>query len=78
MYNNTTESTLGEVNIKMRNLKTDEKFKVRCSVLKNDCQPILGSTAAQSMNLIEVKHENIMKIAYDEADIPLTSDRLIQ
>ena len=78
MYNNTTESTLGEVNIKMRNLKTDEKFKVRCSVLKNDCQPILGSTAAQSMNLFEVRHENIMKIANDEADTPLTSDRLIQ
>ena len=30
------------------------------------------------MNLIEVRHENIMKIANDEADTPLTSERLIQ
>ena len=78
MYNNSTESTLGEVDVKLRNPKTDQKFKLRCSVVKDDRQPIIGSTAAQAMGLIEVKHENIIKVTHSEADTPLTMDSLIQ
>ena len=66
MYNNATETTMGEIQLKMKNPKTNDKFKLLCSVLDDNflkCPPIIGSTAAQSMNLIEVKHDNILKVS---------------
>lgn len=79
MYNNTTESTVGEVMLKMTNPKTSEKFKLLCSVLDDkviSCPPIIGSTAAQSMNLIEVKHENILKLSVQTN--PLTKESILK
>ena len=66
MYNDSEESTIGELVVKMINTKTGDKFKVLCSVIDDsriNCIPILGASAAQKMKLIQVNHENICKIS---------------
>ena len=66
MYNNATEVTKGEVVLKMINPKTNDKFKVTFSVIDDSdtkCVPIIGASAAQAMNLIQVNYENILKLS---------------
>ena len=67
MYNDSArEITMGEIALKMINPKTEEKFKVVCNIIDDTncyCTPIIGSSAAQAMNLVEIKHENICKIS---------------
>ncbi|XP_014677266.1 PREDICTED: uncharacterized protein K02A2.6-like [Priapulus caudatus] len=63
----------------MINPKNDAKYKVACVVLQESCVPILGVSAAQQMQLLEIKHENIMKVETRESSkVPLTKEVLME
>lgn len=48
------------------------EYKVEFVVLEEDCNPILGSKAAQQIGLISVCKENIMTL--NGREIPLSKD----
>lgn len=60
MYNQNTMPLQGTCKLQIRNLKNRKKYLVPFVVIKGCKQmPLLGSSTAQQMKLIEVKHENI-------------------
>ncbi len=65
-YDKSIVKPVGKCQVKMINPKDGSKYKVDFVVLKEAAaMPILGSCAAQSMNLITVQHENILKMVAD-------------
>ena len=70
MYNEAREKTVGKLDVKLINPKTDRKYLVRFNVMddtKKKMTPIIGSTAAQSMGFIEVKYHNIAQVSDDSS-----------
>ena len=78
MYNNSPMAVLGEARIPMTNAKNDRKYKVRCIVVSEDVQPIIGLTAAQHMELITINTENIAVVHKQQPSTPLTSQAIAE
>ena len=79
MYNGATESTLGELAVKLNNPRTGNKYKLMCSVMDNfhkKVVPIIGYSAAQAMDIIHVNHENICRIE-SNASHPITKQDIL-
>ena len=60
MYNKPIVKPIGQCRISMMNPKTHKYYKVYFVVIDVSCVPLLGSSSAQEMGLIEVKYENII------------------
>ena len=58
MWNGSSESALGKVKIKVKNVKTNKKWNVDYVVVENNnCIPLLSRKAAESMGLITVNYD---------------------
>ena len=62
MYNQSTIKPLGHCWIKMVNPKNGKRYKAEFVVVEAECMPLLGSRAIQQMELITVRHENILTV----------------
>ena len=62
MYNQSTIKPLGHCWIKMINPKNGKRYKAEFVVIEAECMPLLGSRAIQQMELITVRHENILTL----------------
>ena len=61
-YSKTNLEVLGLAKISLRNPKNKKKYRAEFAVVGEDNTPLLGSAAAQQMNLITVQHENILQL----------------
>ncbi|XP_014673998.1 PREDICTED: uncharacterized protein LOC106814214 [Priapulus caudatus] len=78
-YDGSTIQPLGECWVKMINHRNDARYKVACVVLQENCVPILGVSAAQQMQLLEIRHENIMNVETHEGPkVVLTKEVLME
>ena len=79
IYNGATESTLGELAVKLKNPKTGNKYKLMCSLMDDfhkKVVPISGYSATQAMDIIHVNHENICRVE-SNASHPLTKQDIL-
>ena len=74
MYNKSEMKPRGKCILKLRNPKTKKKHKVLFYVVDTNT-PILGSRAAQGMNLIKVQHENILNVSLEN---PITMSTILR
>ena len=60
MYNKQSVVPEGKLKLKMLNPRNNKKYRAEFVVIENNnCTPILGINAAQQMELLTIKHENI-------------------
>ena len=59
MYNGSQLKPIGSRAVKVTNPKTHRQYRVRFLIVDAQCQPLLGATAVQGMNLIKVQESNI-------------------
>ena len=60
MYNKENIIPRGKLNLKMINPRNHKKYKAEFVVIdNNECNPIIGINAAQQMDLLTIRHENI-------------------
>ena len=77
MYNQSPMNTAGRARIPLTNPKNGRKYMLKVLVVNAEVQPILGYTAAQSMELIAVKQENISAVSTSESShVPVTMQQL--
>lgn len=76
MYNQTPMNTAGKTRIPLTNPKNGQKYMLKVLVVNAEVQPILGFTAAQSMDLIAVKKENISAVSSESSYVPVTMKQL--
>ena len=80
-YSRTNLEVLELAKISMRNPKK-KKYQAEFVVVDEDNKPLLGSVAAQQINLITVQHENILEL--DDSVVPkdnyqgLTMENIIE
>ena len=81
-YSRTNLEVLELAKISMRNPKKKKKYQAEFVVVDEDNKPLLGSVAAQQINLITVQHENILEL--DDSVVPkdnyqgLTMENIIE
>ena len=69
MYNKDTMLIVGKCKLHLNNVKNGKKYLVPFVVVDSDSiRPLLGSTTAQQMKLIEVRYENIQQVQADKAE----------
>ena len=69
MYNKDTMPIVGKCKLHLKNVKNGKKYLVPFVVVDSDSiRPLLGSTTAQQMKLIEVRYENIQQVQADEVE----------
>ena len=59
MYNGSQLKPIGSRAVKVTNPKTHRQYRMRFLIFDAQCQPLLGATAVQGMNLIKVQESNI-------------------
>lgn len=80
MYNKQAVNPKEKLKLKMRNPRNNWKYKVEFGVIDNDdCNPILGISAAQQMELLAIKHENIcMSNTTNKTEMILTESTIFE
>ena len=68
MWNGTKVAPVGSCALPVLNPKTNEKYKVRFLVVKEDLTPLLGSNATQKMRLLTVHKENFINVVENAND----------
>ena len=63
MWNKTQLRPKGTKRLKVRNPKTDKTYKIEFVVVEENLMPLLGSSAIQDMNIIEVKRNNFKSVS---------------
>ena len=48
--------------VSLRNPKNKKKYRVEFAVIDEDYTPLLGSSAAQQMELITIQQQNILQV----------------
>ena len=67
MYSKSTMAVVGTCKVSMCNPKNQKKYRGEFVVVQGDYTPLLGSRAAQQMNLLTVRHENILQVCSSPA-----------
>jgi len=62
-YSKTNLKLLGVAKVSLRNPRNKKKYRVEFAVIDEDYTPLLGSSAAQQMQLITVQKENILQVS---------------
>ena len=57
MWNGSVLNPVGETTVKVKNEKTDKKYKVCFTIVNENLKPILGKRASEMMNLIKINYE---------------------
>ena len=68
MWNGTKVTPVGSYALPVVNPKTNEKYKVRFLVVKEDLTPLLGLNATQKMKLLTVHKENFVNVVENAND----------
>ena len=68
MWNGTKVTPVGSCALPVLNPKTNEKYKVRFLVVKEDLTPLLDSNATQKMRLLTVHKENFINVVENAND----------
>ena len=68
MWNGTNVTPVGSCELPGVNPKTNEKYKVRFLVVKEDLTPLLGLNATQKMKLLTVHKENFINVVENAND----------
>ena len=68
MWNGTKVTPNGSCALPVVNQKTNEKYKVRFLVMKEDLTPLLGLNAMQKMKLLTVHKENFINVVGNAND----------
>ena len=68
MWNGTKVTPVGSCALPVVNPKTNEKYKVRFLVVKEDLTPLLGLNATQKMKLLTVHKENFINVVENAND----------
>ena len=68
MWNGTKVTPVGSCALPVLNPKTNEKYKVRFLVVKEDLTPLLGSNATQKTRLLTVHKENFINVVENAND----------
>ena len=57
MWNGSVLNPVGGTTVKVKNEKTDKKYKVCFTIVNENLKPILGKRASEMMNLIKINYE---------------------
>ena len=68
MWNGTKVTPVGSCALPVVNPKTNEKYKVRFLVVKEDLTPLLGLNSTQKMKLLTVHKENFINVVENAND----------
>ena len=68
MWNGTKVTPVGSCTLPVVNPKTNEKYKVRFLVVKEDLTPLLGLNATQKMKLLTVHKKNFINVVENAND----------
>ncbi|XP_003739225.1 uncharacterized protein LOC100906147 [Galendromus occidentalis] len=65
-YNRSTIKTLGTTDLRVRNIKTKMEHEIKCVVVEDKFQPIIGRFTAEKLNLIHIDYEQVDSICHNE------------
>lgn len=78
MYNKSTETPIGHCTVNVTSPK-NKSYQTEFVVLaNNNCTPLLGGHSSQQIDLIKVRHKNILAVVQKEHTEPLNTDMLMQ
>ena len=69
MYNGSTMTAKGKCQLELLNPKNNKTYRAEFIVVKGNATPLLGSKAAQQMQLLKVQYENILAVTQPHIDL---------
>ena len=57
MWNGSILNPVGETTVKVKNEKTDKKYKMCFTIVNENLKPILGKHTSEMMNLIKINYD---------------------